>query len=89
MEGDPISLTCTTLGSKPAARIRWFRNDKEVQGEHAAPAAERQTLRRRVPSMRHHYSQAAALLCAPIVELFCCSGFLLDRDAAAHSSVLY
>lgn len=33
-EGDVITLTCTTLGSKPAANIRWFRNDKEVQGKH-------------------------------------------------------
>lgn len=33
MEGDVITLTCTTSGSKPAANIRWFRNDKEVQGE--------------------------------------------------------
>ncbi|KAF3847459.1 hypothetical protein F7725_020487 [Dissostichus mawsoni] len=32
MEGDIITLTCSTLGSKPAANIRWFRNDKEVQG---------------------------------------------------------
>ncbi|KAL7401408.1 hypothetical protein ABVT39_027647 [Epinephelus coioides] len=32
MEGDVITLTCTTPGSKPAANIRWFRNDKEVQG---------------------------------------------------------
>ncbi|KAM3874659.1 cell adhesion molecule 2b [Diretmus argenteus] len=32
MEGDMITLTCTTSGSKPAANIRWFRNDKEVQG---------------------------------------------------------
>lgn len=34
MEGDVITLTCTTSGSKPAANIRWFRNDKEVQGKH-------------------------------------------------------
>uniref|UniRef100_A0A672GH89 Cell adhesion molecule 2b n=1 Tax=Salarias fasciatus TaxID=181472 RepID=A0A672GH89_SALFA len=32
MERDVITLTCTTSGSKPAAIIRWFRNDKEVQG---------------------------------------------------------
>ncbi|CAI5692992.1 unnamed protein product [Oreochromis niloticus] len=32
MEGDVVTLTCTTSGSKPAATIRWFRNDKEVQG---------------------------------------------------------
>ncbi|XP_051813646.1 cell adhesion molecule 2b isoform X4 [Acanthochromis polyacanthus] len=31
-ERDVITLTCTTSGSKPAAHIRWFRNDKEVQG---------------------------------------------------------
>lgn len=33
MEEDVITLTCTTSGSKPAANIRWFRNDKEVQGK--------------------------------------------------------
>ncbi|KAM9318917.1 cell adhesion molecule 2b [Pholidichthys leucotaenia] len=32
MEGDVVTLMCTTSGSKPAANIRWFRNDKEVQG---------------------------------------------------------
>ncbi|KAJ7990070.1 hypothetical protein DPEC_G00296480 [Dallia pectoralis] len=32
MEGDEITLTCSTSGSKPAAHIHWFRNDKEVQG---------------------------------------------------------
>ncbi|XP_077421850.1 cell adhesion molecule 2b isoform X2 [Vanacampus margaritifer] len=32
LEGEIITLTCTAAGSKPAAHIRWFRNDKEVQG---------------------------------------------------------
>uniref|UniRef100_A0A8C6UJX2 Cell adhesion molecule 2 n=1 Tax=Neogobius melanostomus TaxID=47308 RepID=A0A8C6UJX2_9GOBI len=32
LEGELVTLTCTTWGSKPAANIRWFRNDKEVQG---------------------------------------------------------
>ncbi|XP_016355909.1 cell adhesion molecule 2-like [Sinocyclocheilus anshuiensis] len=32
-EGEEVTLTCTTSGSKPAADIRWFRNDKEVQGQ--------------------------------------------------------
>ncbi|XP_007252539.2 cell adhesion molecule 2a isoform X1 [Astyanax mexicanus] len=32
MEGDHITLTCVTSGSKPAADIRWFRNEKEVKG---------------------------------------------------------
>ncbi|XP_028857191.1 cell adhesion molecule 2-like isoform X3 [Denticeps clupeoides] len=31
-EGDQVTLTCLTSGSKPAAEIRWFRNDKEVEG---------------------------------------------------------
>ncbi|XP_061636994.1 cell adhesion molecule 2b isoform X1 [Phyllopteryx taeniolatus] len=31
LEGEVITLTCTTSGSKPAAHIRWFRNDEEVQ----------------------------------------------------------
>lgn len=34
-EGDMITLTCMTTGSKPAARIQWLRNDKEVQGKRA------------------------------------------------------
>lgn len=34
-EGDVITLTCMTTGSKPAARIQWLRNDKEVQGKRA------------------------------------------------------
>uniref|UniRef100_A0AAY4ADL9 Ig-like domain-containing protein n=1 Tax=Denticeps clupeoides TaxID=299321 RepID=A0AAY4ADL9_9TELE len=32
MEGDQITLTCMTSGSKPAADIRWFRNGKEIKG---------------------------------------------------------
>ncbi|KAK3561177.1 hypothetical protein QTP86_028367 [Hemibagrus guttatus] len=32
VEGEDVTLTCTTSGSKPAADIRWFRNDKQVQG---------------------------------------------------------
>ncbi|XP_071994637.1 cell adhesion molecule 2 isoform X3 [Engystomops pustulosus] len=30
MEGDPISLTCKTSGSKPAADLRWFKGDQEI-----------------------------------------------------------
>ncbi|XP_072441900.1 cell adhesion molecule 2b isoform X2 [Chiloscyllium punctatum] len=30
-EGDLVDLTCTTVGSKPAANIRWFKGDKEIQ----------------------------------------------------------
>uniref|UniRef100_A0AAQ4QZ65 Ig-like domain-containing protein n=1 Tax=Gasterosteus aculeatus aculeatus TaxID=481459 RepID=A0AAQ4QZ65_GASAC len=32
LEGDDITLTCMTQGSKPAADLRWFRNEKEVKG---------------------------------------------------------
>lgn len=32
LEGELVTLTCTTWGSKPAANIRWYRNDKDVQG---------------------------------------------------------
>lgn len=31
-EGDQVTLTCVTSGSKPAADIRWFRNGNEVAG---------------------------------------------------------
>uniref|UniRef100_A0A8C6T5M1 Cell adhesion molecule 2a n=1 Tax=Neogobius melanostomus TaxID=47308 RepID=A0A8C6T5M1_9GOBI len=30
LEGDQITLTCSSQGSKPAADLRWFRNEKEV-----------------------------------------------------------
>ncbi|XP_078416561.1 cell adhesion molecule 2-like isoform X3 [Cetorhinus maximus] len=30
-EGDLVELTCTTIGSKPAANIRWFKGDKEIR----------------------------------------------------------
>lgn len=33
MEGDLMQLTCKTSGSKPAADIRWFKNDKEIKGK--------------------------------------------------------
>ncbi|TWW74673.1 Cell adhesion molecule 2 [Takifugu flavidus] len=31
LEGDHITLTCITQGSKPAADLRWFRNEKEIK----------------------------------------------------------
>ena len=39
LEGDKITLTCITQGSKPAADLRWFRNEKEIKGEssHSLP----------------------------------------------------
>lgn len=33
MEGDQITLTCVTSGSKPAADVRWFKNEREIKGE--------------------------------------------------------
>lgn len=33
MEGDHVTLTCVTAGSKPEAEVRWFRNGKEISGE--------------------------------------------------------
>ncbi|XP_072369158.1 cell adhesion molecule 2b isoform X2 [Scyliorhinus torazame] len=30
-EGVLVELTCTTIGSKPAANIRWFKGDKEIR----------------------------------------------------------
>lgn len=32
-EGDKVTLTCTSTGSKPPARLRWYRGDQEVEGE--------------------------------------------------------
>ncbi|XP_041439302.1 cell adhesion molecule 2-like isoform X2 [Xenopus laevis] len=32
MEGEIIQLTCKSSGSKPAADIRWFKNDQEIKG---------------------------------------------------------
>ncbi|XP_077381719.1 cell adhesion molecule 3 isoform X1 [Festucalex cinctus] len=31
-EGGTLTLTCTSTGSKPPARLRWFRGDLELQG---------------------------------------------------------
>uniref|UniRef100_F7ENV0 Cell adhesion molecule 2 n=2 Tax=Ornithorhynchus anatinus TaxID=9258 RepID=F7ENV0_ORNAN len=31
MEGEMMQLTCKTSGSKPAADIRWFKNEKEIK----------------------------------------------------------
>lgn len=33
-----MQLTCKTSGSKPAADIRWFKNDKEIKGKAWASA---------------------------------------------------
>ena len=32
-EGGTVTLTCTSTGSKPAARLRWYRGDQELEGE--------------------------------------------------------
>ncbi|KAF7652956.1 hypothetical protein LDENG_00089680, partial [Lucifuga dentata] len=31
-EGGKVTLTCTSTGSKPPARLRWYRGDQELQG---------------------------------------------------------
>ncbi|XP_054869984.1 cell adhesion molecule 3 isoform X2 [Amphiprion ocellaris] len=31
-EGDKVTLTCTSTGSKPPARLRWYRGDEELEG---------------------------------------------------------
>ncbi|XP_041804953.1 cell adhesion molecule 3 [Chelmon rostratus] len=31
-EGDTVTLTCTSTGSKPPARLRWYRGDQELEG---------------------------------------------------------
>ncbi|XP_049930677.1 cell adhesion molecule 3 isoform X1 [Epinephelus moara] len=31
-EGGKVTLTCTSAGSKPPARLRWFRDDQELEG---------------------------------------------------------
>ncbi|XP_061587858.1 cell adhesion molecule 3 isoform X3 [Cololabis saira] len=31
-EGETVTLTCTSTGSKPPARLRWYKGDQEVQG---------------------------------------------------------
>ncbi len=31
-EGNETEITCTSMGSKPAATIRWMKGDKELQG---------------------------------------------------------
>lgn len=74
MEGDLITLTCTTTGSKPAANIRWFRNDKEVQGKHGVWISQSivssfTTCTLLETSLLSSHS-AAASLCAHIHALF-------------------
>lgn len=32
-EGGKVTLTCTSTGSKPPARLRWYRGDQELEGE--------------------------------------------------------
>uniref|UniRef100_A0A672SNB6 Cell adhesion molecule 1 n=1 Tax=Sinocyclocheilus grahami TaxID=75366 RepID=A0A672SNB6_SINGR len=32
-EGNETEITCTSMGSKPAATIRWMKGDKELQGK--------------------------------------------------------
>lgn len=32
-DGETITLTCTSTGSKPPAKLRWFKGREEVEGE--------------------------------------------------------
>lgn len=32
LEGGKVTLTCTSTGSKPPARLRWYRGDQELEG---------------------------------------------------------
>ncbi|KAM7379726.1 hypothetical protein PAMP_005257 [Pampus punctatissimus] len=32
LEGDKVTLTCTSTGSKPPARLRWYRGNQELEG---------------------------------------------------------
>lgn len=74
LEGDVITLTCTTSGSKPAANIRWFRNDKEVQGKHVVWISHSNvssaTTRTLLETSLLSSHSAAAFLCAYILALF-------------------
>ena len=93
MEGDVITLTCTTSGSKPAANIRWFRNDKEVQGRHVVWVSQSivssvSTCTQLETSLLSSHS-AAAFLCAHIFvhcspALFHCLGFSGATVCLAH-----
>ncbi|XP_023646894.1 cell adhesion molecule 3 isoform X1 [Paramormyrops kingsleyae] len=33
LEGERITLTCTSSGSKPPAKLRWYRGHEEIQGQ--------------------------------------------------------
>ncbi|KAM9450811.1 cell adhesion molecule 1 isoform 4-T4 [Clarias gariepinus] len=39
-EGNETEMTCTAMGSKPAASIRWMKGDKELQGRSKAEATD-------------------------------------------------
>lgn len=32
-EGGKVTLTCTSTGSKPPAKLHWYRGDMELEGE--------------------------------------------------------
>lgn len=38
-EGDKVTLTCTSTGSKPPAKLRWYRGDQELEGSQNAVEA--------------------------------------------------
>ncbi|KAK1800488.1 hypothetical protein P4O66_005707 [Electrophorus voltai] len=88
MEGDQITLTCVTSGSKPAADIRWFRNEKEikVRGQNHSPVpqcrAATLTLALIPPVSAHKRSKSSSLqsgdLTPPGVSLY-------RQDSAGHA----
>lgn len=36
-EGDKVTLTCSSSGSKPPAKLRWYRGDQELEGSPREP----------------------------------------------------
>ncbi|XP_017552311.1 cell adhesion molecule 2b isoform X2 [Pygocentrus nattereri] len=65
VEGEDVTLTCITSGSKPAADIRWYRNDKEVQGVKEVNATGRSfTVRSTVHLRVNRNDDGAAYTCS-------------------------
>lgn len=88
MEGDVLTLTCTAPGSKPAANIRWFRNDKEVQGRHVVWISQSMVSSVTTGTLLETSSllslRAVAFLCAHIHALFHWPGFSAAMMCRAH-----
>uniref|UniRef100_A0A667Z0N6 Cell adhesion molecule 3 n=1 Tax=Myripristis murdjan TaxID=586833 RepID=A0A667Z0N6_9TELE len=62
-EGGEVTLTCTSTGSKPPAKLRWYQGDRELEGE-SDPGSLTYTVRSQVTLTVSRSDDNALITCA-------------------------